>query len=95
MGHRRQQLRHQLPRLLLGEAAARHDAIEELAALNLLGDDEQVVLVFERTEDSVQRVQSAGSRVRLDDDNNDEDWDLGGTSVGGVSTPIRPKPDKF
>ena len=55
----------------------------------------QVVLVFERTEDSVQRVQSAGSRVRLDDDNNDEDWDLGGTSVGGVSTPIRPKPDKF
>ena len=54
-----------------------------------------VVLLFERTEDSVQRVQSAGSRVRLDDDNNDEDWDLGGTSVGGVSTPIRPKPDKF
>ena len=43
----------------------------------------------------MQRVLPAGARVRLDDDNNDEDWDLGGTSVDGVSTPIRPKPDKF
>ena len=54
-----------------------------------------VVLVLERTEDSVQRALPAGSRVRLDDDNDDENWSLGGTSVDGVSTPIRPKPDKF
>ena len=53
------------------------------------------MLVFERTEASVPRVLPAAARVRLDDNNSDEDWDLRGTSVGGVSTPIRPKPDKF
>ena len=51
--------------------------------------------MFERTEDSVQRVLPAAQRRRLDDDNDDENWSLGGTSVDGVSTPIRPKPDRF
>lgn len=55
-----------------------------------------VVMVFERTENSVPRPQLPGDkRVRLDDNDTGEDWDWGGTSVGGVSTPIRPKPDKF
>ena len=54
-----------------------------------------VVLVFERTDASVQRVLPGGARRRLDDDNDDENWSLGGTSVDGVSTPIRPKPDRF
>eukprot|EP00908_Phaeocystis_cordata_P023893 Transcript_6347.p2 GENE.Transcript_6347~~Transcript_6347.p2 ORF type:complete len:194 (-),score=46.52 Transcript_6347:95-676(-) len=54
-----------------------------------------VVLVLERTDSSVERAMPAGMRVRLDDDNDDEQWGFAGTNVDGVSTPIRPKPDKF
>lgn len=55
-----------------------------------------VVMVFERTENSVPRPQLPGDkRSRLDDAGTGEDWNFGGTSVGGVNTPIRPKPDTF
>ena len=52
-------------------------------------------MVFERTENSVQRAVPASQRGRLDDETG-ETWGAGeGTRVGGVSTPIRPKPDNF
>ena len=79
----------------LSAAHAASTCLTILTILTITHGAYQVVLVFERTEASVPRVLPAAARERLDDDNNDEDWDLRGTSVGGVSTPIRPKPDKF
>jgi hypothetical protein len=54
-----------------------------------------VLLEFVHTDDSIPRSASAAkSRARRE--GADVDWDgARGTSVGGVSTPIRPRPDDF
>jgi len=53
-----------------------------------------VLLEFVHTEDSIPR--SASSRNRGSREGVSVDWDgARGTSVGGVSTPIRPRPDDF
>lgn len=53
-----------------------------------------VLLEFVHTDKSIPRSASAANRASRE--GSDVDWDgARGTSVGGVSTPIRPRPDDF